>query len=40
MPPSRGATGRQGKKGRRKAPVAIPKPPGLIEGFLDFIGIP
>jgi cell division protein FtsB len=39
MPPSRAAGGR-GKKGPRKAPVAPPEPPGLIEGFLDFIGVP
>jgi cell division protein FtsB len=39
MPPSRGA-GKAGKKGPRKARAATPQPPGVIEGFLDFIGVP
>jgi cell division protein FtsB len=39
MPPSRGA-GKPGKRADRKAPVTRPEPPGLIEGFLDFIGVP
>jgi cell division protein FtsB len=40
MPPGRAGTGKAGKKGPRKTRVAPPEPPGLIEGFLDFIGIP
>ena len=39
MPPSRGAN-KPGKKGTKKPPAARPEPPGLIEGFLDFIGVP
>jgi cell division protein FtsB len=39
MPPSRGAT-KPGRKGPKKAPAVRPEPPGLIEGFLDFIGVP
>ena len=39
MPPSRGSKGAR-KKGRDKVAVPRAQPPGLIEGFLDFIGVP
>ncbi len=38
MPPRRGAASNKGKRARTEA--APPEPPGFIEGFVDFLGLP
>lgn len=38
MPPTRGAASDKGKRNQREA--APPEPPGFIEGFIDFLGLP
>ncbi|MGH2806888.1 MAG: FtsB family cell division protein [Actinomycetota bacterium] len=40
MPPSRGHGKKGGQRADRKARAPRVQPPGPIEGFLDFVGIP